>query len=242
MNAREERAAFAARFRAAGNDDRARNEKRYLKSDLVFYGVPVPVIRRTAKAFYRDHTDLTREPLVALARELWNDDHHELRMLGIALLELYEDRLLGSDLALVEELLRRSNTWAQADWLATKVARSIVARFPATKRTVRRWGGDENLWVRRSALLALDPRARRSDFELFEELASGMLGEREFFLRKAIGWVLRETSKSHPDLAYGFLLGHIDRVAGLTLREGSRLLPSDQRATLLQLRATKAST
>ena len=236
MNPREQRAAFAASFRAAGDNERARNEKRYLKSDLAFYGVSVPVIRRTAKAFHRDHTDLTHEQLVSLARELWDDDHHELRMLGIALLELYDDLLLGSDLALVEGLLRRSNTWAQADWLATKVARSLVSRSPVTKRTLRRWGRDENLWVRRSALLALDPRARRRDFDLFAELAAGMLGEREFFLRKAIGWVLRETSKSHPDLAYGFLLEHIDRVAGLTLREGSRLLPSDRRATLLELR------
>jgi 3-methyladenine DNA glycosylase AlkD len=236
MNAREQRAAFAASFRVAGDDERAQNEKRYLKSDLAFYGVPVPVIRRSAKAFSREHAGLTREQLVALVQELWDDDHHELRMLGIALLELDDHLLLGTDLALVEGLLRRSNTWAQADWLATKVARSIVARFPGTKRTLRRWGRDENLWLRRSALLALDPRARESDFELFAKLASDMIGEREFFLRKAIGWVLRETSKSHPELAYGFLVQHIDRVSGLTLREGSRILPSDQRATLLRLR------
>lgn len=239
MNTSEQRAAFAESFRVAGNDERARNEKRYLKSDLAFYGVPVPVIRRTAKAFYRHHKDLTREQLVALARELWDDDHHELRMLGIALLELYADRLVAADLALVEGLLRLSNTWAQADWLATKVARPIVARFPPTKWDLRRWGRDETLWVRRSALLALNPRARPADFELFAELAATMIGEREFFIRKAIGWVLRETSKDHPDLAYGFLLAHIDRVAGLTLREGSRLLPRGQRATLLQLRGAE---
>jgi 3-methyladenine DNA glycosylase AlkD len=74
---------------------------------------------------------------------------------------------------------------------------------------VRRWAGDGDFWVRRSALLAhLKTLGRRGSFEgwtRFCELADAMLDEREFFVRKAIGWVLREASKSHPDLVAAWL-------------------------------------
>jgi 3-methyladenine DNA glycosylase AlkD len=61
-----------------------------------------------------------------------------------------------------------------------------------------------------------------------------MVGDTEFFIRKAIGWVLRGTSKKRPELAYEFLLEHIDRVSGLTLREGSKYLPAEQRKELME--------
>jgi 3-methyladenine DNA glycosylase AlkD len=59
-----------------------------------------------------------------------------------------------------------------------------------------------------------------------------MLGEREFFIRKALGWVLRETSKLRPELSYRFLAKNRDRVSGLTLREGAKHLPQKMRASL----------
>jgi 3-methyladenine DNA glycosylase AlkD len=60
-----------------------------------------------------------------------------------------------------------------------------------------------------------------------------MVSEREFFIRKAIGWVLREVSKRRPALTYGFLSAHLDRVSGLTLREGAKYLPAEQREELM---------
>jgi 3-methyladenine DNA glycosylase AlkD len=122
------------------------------------------------------------------------------------------------------------------------VAGSIVARFPAAKRVLRRWARDGNLWVRRSAMLALAPRSSKKDFELFARFASALIAEREFFIRKAIGWVLRETSKSRPQPVYAFLREHIDAVSGLTLREGSKYLPQSQRAELMKLHQRRAVT
>ena len=60
-----------------------------------------------------------------------------------------------------------------------------------------------------------------------------MVQEGEFFIRKAIGWVLREVSKKRPALTYAFLSAHIDRVSGLTLREGAKYLPAEQREELM---------
>ena len=77
---------------------------------------------------------------------------------------------------------------------------------------------------------------QRPVFELFASFASQMVGEREFFIRKAIGWVLRDVSKKRPDLAFNFLLNHVQEVSGLTLREGSKYLPDEDRERLRRLR------
>jgi 3-methyladenine DNA glycosylase AlkD len=83
-------------------------------------------------------------------------------------------------------------------------------------------------------MLSLLPAIRRGggDFSRFARFASPLVGEKEFFIRKAIGWVLRETSKKRPALAHEFLAAHRDRVSGLTLREGAKYLSPATRAAL----------
>jgi 3-methyladenine DNA glycosylase AlkD len=226
---------FHSQFQAEGTAERAEAEKAYLKSSLDFYGVSVPVIRQTAKAFQRSHLQLSRANLIGLVKELWQQPYHELRSLGIALLENYVNRLEADDIEVIEDLLRRSQTWAHVDWLATKVANRLVKHYPENKQRLKDWATDDNFWLRRSALLALLNVAKSdpAEFQRFADFAAPMLTETEFFIRKAIGWVLREASKQHPDWVYQFLDEQIDRVSGLTLREGSKYLPSEERDRLL---------
>lgn len=226
-------------FHEAGDPSRAEAEKAYLKSDLSFFGTGVPFIRATAKRFRRAFPNLPVEDLREVVSALWRPPVHELRSLAIALLEAFRDRLRPDDLGLIEGLLRQCNTWAHVDWLAVKVAGALVPRSPTGIETLERWSRDEWMWLRRSALLALlEPlRAGQGDFGVFSRLASGMLDEKEFFIRKAIGWMLRDISRKRPELTYGFLRDHLDALSGLTLREGARHLPDSDRQALLELRA-----
>jgi DNA alkylation repair enzyme len=102
-----------------------------------------------------------------------------------------------------------------------------VERYPALTGTLDRWSADPDFWLRRSALLALLVPLRRGagEFERFSRYADQMLDEREFFIRKAIGWVLRETGKRRPDLVAGWLAPRIGRVSGVTVREAVKPLP-----------------
>jgi 3-methyladenine DNA glycosylase AlkD len=88
--------------------------------------------------------------------------------------------------------------------------------------------------VRRAALLAEHDalRAGRGDIALWSQLAATMLDEREFFIRKAIGWVLREVSKKRPALTYAFLRAHRSRVSPLSMQEGAKYLPAARRKAL----------
>ena len=109
-----------------------------------------------------------------------------------------------------------------------------MPRPPFAGARCDRWARDSDFWVRRAALLAqLDQlRAGGGDFPLFAALAAPMLPEKEFFIRKAIGWVLREVGHRRPQLAFEFLRAHRAQLSGLTLREGSRRLPPAMRAAL----------
>ncbi len=229
-------AGVEAALAACGTPERAEGAKAYLKSELEFFGVDAKGIRTTARGVFDRHPDLGHDDLVRLVRALWRRPSFDAKAVAVGLLERRPDLLASNDLHVVEELLRRSGTWALVDWLCTRVAAQLVERDPALKCTLKGWARDDDFWLRRASMLALLPALRRGegDFELFSSLASQMVQEQEFFIRKAIGWVLRDTSKKRPELAYRFLLDHIDRVSGLTLREGAKYLPEAQREELME--------
>jgi 3-methyladenine DNA glycosylase AlkD len=139
-----------------------------------------------------------------------------------------------ADLAQVEAWVREAHGWAYADSLAADIAGTVALRHPAAWPPIDPWATDEDFWVRRSALLTLLPGIRRGqpDQARFERYATPMLAEREFFIRKAIGWVLREISKKDPAYVAGWTERHLDLMSGVTLREAVRRLPEADAARL----------
>ena len=233
---------FRGRLRSGGSSARAAHDKAYLKSDLRFWGADLPAIRAAVREFCRAHPNLARAELRSIAETLYATDVHELLASAIGVLECHRKTLVARDLPWLIELVRRSNSWAYVDWIAPKVVGDVIARDPRSRRYLEKWAKDKNVWVRRTALLAEHDalRAGRGDFALWARLAAGMIDEREFFIRKAIGWVLREVSKKQPDLVYAFLREHHARASGVTWREGIKYLPPKQRRVLERFRSSRA--
>jgi 3-methyladenine DNA glycosylase AlkD len=225
-------------LRHLGSPERAEHEKAYLKSELEHYGASVPAIRGVAKKVVEEHPALTRDELKALVEALWAAPVHDRRILTAELLVLELDLLEPADVALLERLLRESRTWALVDGLAASVMGRLTDRCPELGSVLDRWAVDDDFWIRRSALLALLVPLRRGggDFERFSRYADQMLDEREFFIRKAIGWVLRDTAKKRPDLVYCWLLSRAPMVSGVTIREAVKPLSARQRADVLAAR------
>jgi 3-methyladenine DNA glycosylase AlkD len=179
---------------------------------------------------------LGHDELVALAAALWGIPVHELRMAAVVLLDRRVSLLGAPDLALIERLVRESKTWAYVDALAGDVAGEIVRRDPSAARPILdRWAADGDFWVRRSSLLSLLPALRRGDaaFDQFTGYADGMLDEKEFFIRKAIGWVLREVGKRRPDLVVAWLSPRTHRASGVTMREAVKYVDAADRDRLM---------
>jgi 3-methyladenine DNA glycosylase AlkD len=216
-----------------GSSERAAGERKYLKSDMRFLGATLADIRRVAKAASAD-PQLDRTATVLLVEALWREPVFERRMVASLLLEFHAADLRSEDLRLIERLIRESKTWALVDVLSGDVVGEIGSRLKI-RRTLDRWARDEDFWIRRSSLLAeLKPLKHGAPFEPFARRADAMLDETEFFIRKAIGWVLRETSKRRPDEVYAWIAPRTDRASGVTMREAVKYLDADRASRLMQ--------
>jgi 3-methyladenine DNA glycosylase AlkD len=223
-------------LRAAGTPERAASGQNYLKSKLEFSGTTVPAARAIVTSWRRAHPDLTGQRLTELATALWDGPVFECKLTTVILLTDRRALLGAADAPLVEGFLRTSGTWALVDGLAADVMGSLVERAPELLATLDRWATDDDFWIRRSALLSLLVPLRRGDttqFARFGEYADAMLADREFFIRKAIGWVLRETGKRQPDLIAEWLAARAGRASGVTMREAVKWLPAPQREALM---------
>jgi 3-methyladenine DNA glycosylase AlkD len=218
------------------------SEQAYLKIDLEFTGTAVPAARVIVRSWRRNHPDLTHDLLTEVAAALWDRPVFDCRMAALLLLADQRALLTAADVPLLERLLRDSGTWALVDSLAADVMGSLVERYPELAGTLDRWSSDPDFWLRRSAMLALLVPLRRGegDFERFARYADQLLDEREFFIRKAIGWVLRETAKRRPELVAAWLAPRIHRASGVTVREAVKPLPPAQREELLAAYRSRA--
>jgi 3-methyladenine DNA glycosylase AlkD len=221
-------------LRTQGSPERAVQERRYLKSDLAFHGVTLPQIERAVRAFTVEHPVADRESLRDLAGALWSKPVHERRMAATMLLERHRTLLGPDDLPFLERLIRESRTWAYVDALAANVVGPVAAGSASAGEVLDRWAVDADFWIRRSALLSqLRPIRDGAPLDRFLRYAEAMLEEKEFFVRKAIGWVLREAGRRRPADVAAWLGPRTGRASGVTLREAVKYLPEADAARLM---------
>jgi 3-methyladenine DNA glycosylase AlkD len=237
--------ALDAQLRALANPERARYERAYLKSPdaLAHLGVSLGPLHALAAGVKKGDKRPDHEAVWALVDTLWDEPVHERRMLAILLLEGWHRVLVPADIARLERWLRDAHTWAYVDEISVHLVGPLIAEDPSLEPILDRWAADDNFWVARAAMLArlypmrkgaLDPH-----FERFAAHADPLLESREFFLRKAIGWILREVSKRDPDRVARWLEPRMNRASGVTIREAVKYLPENRRDALLALRETK---
>ena len=198
MSGAELAAAITAALRAEGDPQRAPRQQEYMKSELPFFGVPVPRARRIATDAARGTRDsaVLRDAAVrlwdgAVAREQW--------YAALALLALRPHRGDPVILPLVEKFVRSGQWWDITDELAHRLAELHDADPAPTAELVRRWAVDQEMWIRRIAILSQLGRRDRVDAALLSDTIVANLADPEFFLRKAIGWALREYARVAPD-------------------------------------------
>ncbi|MEZ4337040.1 MAG: DNA alkylation repair protein [Sandaracinaceae bacterium] len=224
--------AIEAAIRALGDPERAEGSKRYLKSEMEHLGVTNADVRRVVrerlKADRPDH-----DALIAVATTLWDSGVYDLRLAAVIALTREVKRLTEDDVPLLERFFREAKTWALVDPLSTDVMGPLVVRL-GLGETLDRWAEDADFWIRRASMLCLlrPLRAGGGDWDRFARYADAMLDEKEFFIRKAIGWILRDTGRKRPQLVDAFIAPRTHRASGVTMREVIKVLP-EARATAL---------
>ena len=220
-----------------GTAARATYDQQYHKSEFAHMGVPAPELRKLVRGLYKEigGRRAGHDAVTALAAALWDSDVFERRLAAVFLLGQGVRVLTAADLQDITLMLRDAPMWSLVDPLAGDVAGKVVLRDrEGTGRTLDLWAGDGDFWLRRAALLALIPGIRdgHPDLVRFTRYADPMVEEREFFIRKAIGWVLREIAYKDPTWVAAWVAARLDRLSGVTFREAVRRLPEDTAARL----------
>ena len=208
-------------LKAVANPDDAGAMKAYMKNKFEFLGVKTPARRKLAKAFFKQQTDSAID--WNFINEAWNNPYRELQYAALDYLEIRKKLLTPSDLPRLKKLAQTKSWWDTIDFLDRLVG-SIIARFPETKEIILAWSCDEDIWLRRLAINHQLLRKEETDTELLENILVNNLGQTEFFINKAIGWALRDYSKTNPDWVRDFIERYRAEMVALSIREGSKYL------------------
>ena len=208
-------------LKAVANPDDAVAMKAYMKNKFEFLGVKTPARRKLAKAFFKQQTDSVID--WNFINEAWNNPYRELQYATLDYLESRKKLFTPSELPRLKELAQTKSWWYTIDFLDRLVG-SIIARFPETKEIILSWSCDEDIWLRRLAIDHQLLKKEEMDTGLLEKILVNNLGQTEFFINKAIGWALRDYSKTNPNWVRDFIERHQAEMAALCIREGSKYL------------------
>ncbi len=224
------------RLQLAADPEHARFHKGYHKSDLSFFGLKTPAMRSVGRAAFPHRREMERGEVTELAAELWSSPWFEERFIALELLAVRPERLQVRDLGLLKRIATECDGWVLLDHLACNTLSHLaLQRGEPIYAKVRNWSSHRHMWTRRASILVhIRPaRAGELDHAYAWETFNERLHEPEFFIRKAIGWALRECSKQYPDEVHDFLLRAGDKASSLTRREGARNLTPELRRSIL---------
>jgi len=210
---------------ARADPDNAVNMAAYMKTTMPFYGVKADerrrVLREARRMFPIDSSDGYRDTVIAL----WERSHREEKYSAVDL-AVDEERFIVLDhLDLYRRLIVEGAWWDFVDLVSAKLVGRVLLDEPAQMWPVLdEWIDDDGMWLRRTAILAQLKHKDATDAGKLFEYCLRRASETEFFIRKAIGWALREYAKTDPDAVRGFLAEHGDELSPLSYREASKHL------------------
>jgi 3-methyladenine DNA glycosylase AlkD len=212
-----------ASFEAHRNDEQAVPMAAYMRDQFSFLGIPSPQ-RKTLTREVFGMLGLLQQPLdAALVRDLWDMPEREYQYLAVGYLERQHKRLLPEHMDLLEHCVITKSWWDTVDALSNTVG-ALVLKHPETVRRVEVWSTHRNFWLRRVAILhQLKFKDKTDQQRLFTYILRNA-HDTEFFIRKAIGWALRQHTYTDPDAVRQFVHDHNQQLSGLSKREAMKAL------------------
>lgn len=220
------------RIAEAGDPDRAPKMQSYMKSAMPFRGVSSVPLRAICREVVAAHSLPDRAAWDSAVRELWDGaEFREERYAALAVAghRLYRDHRDPAELDLYRHLVVTGAWWDLVDTIATHHVGEILQHFPDQVTPVlERWAVDDELWLRRAAMLSQLKHKAKTDVDLLRFVLERNLEDsphgRDFFIRKALGWALREYARTDPDWVRSFVAEHGGRLSGLSRREALKHL------------------
>lgn len=206
-------------YAAAADPERAVAARAYMKDAAPFLGIPTPERRALSRTVLQGTPRPDESDCTAVALRCWQLPEREYHYFAVDYLRRYVGRCSSGFLPVARHLITAVSWWDTVDALAAHVVGGLVAADPRLTADMDAWIADDDLWVARTALLHQLRYKERTDTERLFAYCLRQSGHPDFFVRKAIGWCLREYAKTDPDAVREFLARERGRFAPLSVRE-----------------------
>ncbi|MCL2889542.1 MAG: DNA alkylation repair protein [Eggerthellaceae bacterium] len=208
-------------FREQADEGTAVQMSAYMRDQFPYLGLQTPVRRSASREFLKAAKKV--QPVDWEFVERCWELEREFQYLALDYLQAVSARMSPGDIPRLREFALVKSWWDTVDSLDAIIG-SIVLRFPEAKEVMRAWSNDESFWLRRIAINHQLQFREQTDVALLELAIVNNLGQTEFFINKAIGWALREYSKTDPAWVGDFVARYRERLAPLSIREASKYL------------------
>ena len=198
-------------------------QKAYMRNKFEFYGIKTPLRREIQKPFLAKSYLPPKIDLEEIIKTLWNKPQREYQFIAQELVFKYTRQFDKNDIALLEFMVTHKSWWDTVDYIAVKLISAYFIRFPEQlENYIDKWLASGNIWLQRCCLLYQLKSKAKMDTQRLQYIVQNLLGSKEFFINKAIGWVLREYSRTNPKWVRDFTENN--DLANLSRREALRLM------------------
>ena len=223
VRVKEARRLASAALAALADPSKAAGMQAYMKTDMPFYGVQkadrVKILRELAQEF----PPSDQAEYEALVTALWELDHREEKYLALGVARHFRQYVVPGMLPLYRDLIVDGAWWDLVDEVATHLICDLVVRHPdEVWPTVDAWIDDDDMWLRRTAIICQVGAKENTDAARLFRFCETRAFEKEFFIRKAIGWALRQHARVDPYAVARFVSEHREQLSGLSYREATK--------------------
>lgn len=191
------------------NPKNAARQKAYMRNQFDFFGLKALEQADLRREFLKARGLPPVDELRTIIRELWQQPEREFQYFGMMMLEKYIKKVDADFISLLEFMITTRSWWDTVDMIAARLVGVHFKRFPAQISVyTEKWMASGNFWLQRTALLFQLKYKKDTDTDLLFDFIERLAGEDEFFIRKAIGWALREYSKTDPEAVINFVENH----------------------------------
>lgn len=185
----------------------AEDIKRYIKSPYEFYGIRVPEIRILAKRLYEEHS---LNEFYKIFDKLWKSGYHEEMSLALYTLQLYEKDFDLKTWKFLKLKLKDIKSWDQIDAISVFIIGKILLKYSKLEKELLKLSKSKSFWERRIAIVSTLPRIKQGNIELTMKLAEKYIKDKEPYIQKATGWMLREAGKQKSEIVRRFVLKNLN--------------------------------
>ena len=209
-------------FEENSNIENAITMSKYMRDTFKFYGIPTPA----RKALYKELLKKEKSSAAIdwmLLDMCYEDEHREFQYFVIDYLSLLQNKLTYDDIPKIKKYGKTKQWWDTIDGL-DRIIGNIAFSDSRVNDLMLEWSKDDDFWLRRIAIDHQLNRKDRTDADLLRKIIINNLGSKEFFINKAIGWSLRDYSKTNPDWVRGFIVKYQDKMDKLSIREAGKYI------------------